>query len=381
MVGSPEKAAGCRTTKNKARVDLKTTMSKQRIDNHYVAQGYLRRWAGADSRLSVFRTLVSHEAVPTWKRQSTRGVAYHQHLYSRHALGGVTDDFERWLAEDVDGPSNGVLERVNREERLTPSDWAILVRFFAASQTRTPANLLQRIPVWNRTIEGQIEGALRRSIERAERGETEPQPSREEVFPGIELPMRVRVRKNDDGTKGIVEAQVVQGRPLWLAEIKRLVVVTSEHLRSLSWTILRAPEADEWLTSDDPVTRVVLSPEGNVTFGAGWKTPGALLYLPLSPRHLLYTVVGAKVPLKYTEMNAESARVVQECTVRGAHRMVFATSQSEFVATVRPRRVDREAYDRDREEWQRWHEDQTRAEEDIQDPSTWPTDIPPIPYE
>jgi Protein of unknown function (DUF4238) len=74
-------------------------------DNHYVPQGYLKQWASPQKRLWVYRILVSHPRVPVWKETSVRGVAYHQHLYTRLAAGRETDDFERWLDREFETPA------------------------------------------------------------------------------------------------------------------------------------------------------------------------------------------------------------------------------------------------------------------------------------
>ena len=53
-----------------------------RRKNHYVSEGYLKRWAGSDGRVQAYRVLVSHENVRLWRPSSPGGLAYQRHLYT-----------------------------------------------------------------------------------------------------------------------------------------------------------------------------------------------------------------------------------------------------------------------------------------------------------
>ena len=48
--------------------------------------------------------------------------------------------------------------------------------------------------------------------------------------------------------------------------------------------------------------------------------------------------------------------------------MIFAASADTEVPKLRPRVVNAEALQREREEWRNWHEDQTAAERNLRDP-------------
>lgn len=342
-----------------------------RRDNHYIPQSYLKRWANAMRMVWACRTLVSRASVPLWKLQSLRGVGYHEYLYAQLVHG---DAFEEWLADEVDAPSDPVLEKVAREERLTPDDWTVLLKFFAATQVRTPAFLLRRRQQWEKTMPDLLRKPLESAKKLLEKGGPVPPPKHEDPYlPTVDLPVRVRVRKNPAGEGGLIEANLVLGRTLWFREIERMAAHTFHHLRDLNWSILRPPQGQYWLTSDDPVTVAHVSPEGAVTFGGGWKVPGTALLLPLDPLHVMYARVGGRLPVKYSATTVDEADFVHQCTVRTAHRMVFAVAPDERVAEIRPRRVDEAAFEHERRVWATWDEEQSQAERDLQDEATWPT--------
>jgi hypothetical protein len=166
-------------------------------DNHYVSQAYLRRWASSDGRVEVFRTLVSHESVPDWRSHSLKGIAYHRHLYTQLGHGAESDVVERWLADAIDSPSEGVLSRVAAQERLAPADWDVLLRLFVASMARTPAYYFRRVPAWERDLKPMMERILKETVSAMEAGvEPGPGTDAEPLAKNVELPVRIRVRSN-----------------------------------------------------------------------------------------------------------------------------------------------------------------------------------------
>lgn len=335
-------------------------------DNHFVPRTYLRGWANTGGKLWVYRTLVSRASVPEWRAHSVRGVAHHEHLYTQFLASGESDAVEQWLATRIDSPAAQVLQRVAEESRLTAADWDVLLDFFAASQARTPASLLRRIPVWNREMQPMIDKTLRESAERLERGELVPaMNSKPTDEPFVDFPVNVRAREGAEGEDGVLELEVLLGRKLWLYELQRLVLVTSRQLRKSHWTILRARIGQPWLTSDDPVLCLNYSSPQSFSFTGGWGSPGTDLVLPLSPRHVLYTKIGSRVPVKYSPMPIEAATAIQRMTVLHAHRMVFAVEPDDIVMANRLRQVDHEAVERERREWEQFHSTHSEAEAEL----------------
>lgn len=119
-------------------------------DNHYVPQTYLKRWAGDNGKVWVYRTLVPHSNVHIWKQTSPKGFAYHEHLYTRLAAGIQTDEVERWLNHDFENPAAPVLQKVANDDRISKPEWEHLIRFLAAQHVRTPARMFEIIERWRR---------------------------------------------------------------------------------------------------------------------------------------------------------------------------------------------------------------------------------------
>ena len=333
-------------------------------DNQYVPRSYLKRWTYDGSRLWSYRVLVRHASVPLWRETSTRGVAYHQHLYTKAAASGESDEIERWLDAEFEAPAEEAIAKVVSDRRLSARDWRLLARFLAAQDVRTPARLMELMTRWSASLPELIQSTITESVaqleamtpsERASLGASIP--------PRDDLPFRVCVERRPGETGGWLKGETVSGRGLWLWSMRHLL--SGDALDALCqhrWTILTPPDGVTWFTSDDPVLKVNFNSLTDYTFGGGWGSVGTDLLLPLGPRHLLFTQIGRPVPSRGTQMPADKAAVVRRLVAEHAHRYIFASAPNPFVEHARPRTVNPDELKREMVEWQRWHAEQTAAE-------------------
>lgn len=335
-------------------------------DNHYVPRSYLKRWASAQLKLWSYRVLVSDARVPLWKHVSTRGVAHHEHLYTKVAAPGESDEVERWLDAEFEAPAEAAIEGVVSERRLRPSDWRLLARFFAAQDVRTPARLLENMSRWRASLQELMQNTLTRSAAQLEMmTPAERAKLRAEGSSRGDLPFRVSVERRVGEAGGWLKGETVSGRAMWLWSIQQLLTDSSRAFQTLQkhrWTILKPPVGESWFTSDDPVLKVNFNSLTDYTFGGGWGSVGTDLMLPLGPHHLLFTQVGKPVPPRGTRMGKEKAAVVRRLVAEHAHRHVFAKAPDPFLEKARPRVVDAAELQREALEWQRWHSEQSAAE-------------------
>ena len=87
--------------------------------------------------------------------------------------------------------------------------------------------------------------------------------------------------------------------------------------------------------------------------------------MPLGPEHLLYTQVGKRPPLRGERMTEEHAELVRQFTAEHAWRMIFAHEQETDVSVLRPRIVNPEEVQRERDQWSSWNEQQVLAEQEM----------------
>lgn len=337
-----------------------------RRDNHYVSLAYLKRWTSTESRVWAYRVLVSHSNVPLWKQASVRGLAYHAHLYTRVVATGHTDEVERWLDSDFESPAEDAIQKAVADARLTTQDWSRLIRFLAAQDLRTPARLMEMLQRWHRTLPKIVKDTLEKSVQGFKTAKREGRPiGRHSHVDSNNFPGRVTAETVPGEEGGTLRFETVAGRSLWLFSLKHLLTATVNSLLVHKWTILHSPEGIAWVTSDDPVVRLNYHDPNRYDFGGGWGSPGTEIFLPLSPRHLLYTKIGTRPPRRGEVVSAELAGWFQRFVIEHAHRFVFATSPDASVSRLRPRTVDAEAFADEVEQWRRWHEEQSAAEQDL----------------
>jgi hypothetical protein len=131
------------------------------------------------------------------------------------------------------------------------------------------------------------------------------------------------------------------------------------------WSILCAPDDLNWFSSDDPVVRLNYHSEDKYNFDGGWGSKGTEIFLPLSPRHLLYTRIGYRPPERGFVLPRVAAEFIRRAIAEHAHRNIFSNLPNEDIPKLRPRHVDAEIFRKEREGWRKWHEDQTKAEEEL----------------
>ncbi len=344
--------------------------------NHFVAQAYLSRWAGTDGRVARYQLLVSHPRVPAWDRRFPSGLARYQHLYTRAITGADSDDIERWLEKEFETPAQEALSKATSDARLTASDYERLARYAAAQDVRTPARLLEIL----HSAGGSVEKVMTESLERA--GELLKVAvndgvrfTRQDVpliadarANAAEFPARVRIEPGDTDATTRLHVDTVVGRAFWHWAMRHLLQNMTRHLVAHQWTILRSPAGFTWVTTDDPVVKLNGYGLDGFDFGGGWGSNGTVILLPLGPRHLLYTEIGGRPRPRGTILKSNDAEYLQAAMVQHAWRNVFATELDCAVESIRPRRIDSVAFNREREQWRRWPDEQSIAERGLKGP-------------
>lgn len=332
-------------------------------DNHYVPDSYLKRWGDLQGKVATYRFLVPHQNARVWIPHSPKSIAYHQHLYTRLAVGGETDEIETWFETEFETPAAGAIQRAVADQELSQEDWRQLIRFVAAQDVRTPASLMDRLRHWNEIlpnlVNGTLEGAVRKLKAAKRSGVAIPKanvPDDSELFP-----VRTFIRRPAGDGDAQIHVEATIGRSLWLWSLKRALTSTLNVLHKHHWTILHSPPGIEWLTSDNPVVRLNYRGQENFDFKGGWNSPGTVIFMPLSPTHLIYTQVGGGSP-ESTSTPFHLAAQIQRYTIEHAHRYVFSRTIDRQVALWRPRIVNSQAFHAEAEQWKAWHSEQSEAE-------------------
>jgi hypothetical protein len=331
--------------------------------NHYVPCMYLKRFADPAGCISEYRLLVSRQRVKQWKQVRISAVGYKRDLYTRCVLGTETDEVEKWLDQGFEHPADGPIGKVQRDEQLEASDWGVLVRFLASQIVRTPAFFIGMQPTWDKMMPGVLENSMRDVKEKLQRARDtgEPPPRVEHRDPA---PIPLRVHREDVPEEGIakITVEVLMGRSLWHNSMRHMLTSTVKVLLEHRWSILLAGFGLQFFTSDDPVVRLNYHSESQFDFNGGWGSVGTEIFLPLTPRHLLYTKVGSWSEPRGIILSDSETHNFRQMIARHAHRSIFALTQDSGIPQLRPRIVNARMVIDEEEQWRRWHEEQNQAE-------------------
>lgn len=329
-------------------------------DNHYVPKLYLKQWVH-EGRIPTYRVLVPHEKCSLWKDQSLKAVAFHQNLYTYVTRDGETDEFERWMDQEFESPAEEAIRRVLREQTLTPEHWRRLVRFALAQDVRTPARLREFLIRQSRSLKSKVDEIVEDSVRVLETAAKDGAPLPPVVAQNDNpFPAKIIVHRNEDGS-GAIEVKTTAGRRMWVWQMRNLLTTTVRQLDQHRWTILRAPAGISWPTTDNPLVRLNYAGPGRYDFGGGWGINNVDIFLPLSPRHLLYTCVGRRPPPRGTVLGYADAARLRRIIVEHADRMVFAQDKTD-IHVIRPRQVSADAVKAEQAVWQNCHREQSEAE-------------------
>lgn len=337
-------------------------------DNHYVPHSYLKRWADTKGDVWSYRILVPHAKSSLWKAHSPKSLGYHQHLYTRMTANGESDEVERWFDTDFESPAGHALQYAVTDRRLSPEDWKLLVRFLAAQDARTPARLHERLQDWHKTLPSHVAEIARDAVRKLEEAKRAGLPIPiEEPYADAELfPVNTRIEIEPGEETGVLRVETTVGRSLWLWSLRHLLTRTLNVLHQHRWTILRSPPEIEWLTSDNPVVRLNYHDPQRYDFKGGWNSTGTVIFMPLSPTHLMFTQIGPGPRLQRgTTVSLDFAMQIQKFTVEHAHRYVFGHAPNAQAALWRPRTVNPQGFHAEAEQWKSWNDDQSKAEREI----------------
>jgi len=335
-------------------------------ENHYVPRAQLRRWSTDGRTVWAYRLLVSHSSVPEWRRMSVRSLASQRDLYSIASRDGELDEFERWIAGEYEQPANRAVDKVTSGARLRRDDWQSLARFVALQDVRTPLGFHNMMRQLERDLPAVMNQTMRDGLEEFQRrGRRAAKPS---VIPDeyAELSKLIKVTvhepPNSETKEASLRAEMVLGRQSWIAYMRYLLQGrAAAALCDHKWSIVEAPEEIEWPLTDHPVLKLNYYGPGRYDFRGGWGRRGGNIFMPITPRHLLFVQIGEDSGRKLT-VSRETSLLFRSLLLERAHRWVFATRPMDWVSQQRPRRVDPEAFRSEREMWERWHEDQSAAE-------------------
>ena len=340
--------------------------------NHYVPQSYFRRWSADGHKVWAYRVLVPHVDYPIWELRSIRGLAVRAHLYTSVAGGEESDDVERWLQREVEEPALPVLDRLCSGEpakSLTANDRKRLARYVAALWARSPLYYEEHTRMMGDHLQSILQPTMQRAITELEGALKKGKPRPIPLTEGVRMSsLAVKVQRGPEGgSDPRLEANIVVGREMWLDSMKRIINTLYVHLEKHQWQVLRPPPRWTWFTTDHPLLRLNFESSEKYDFKGGFGSKGTDLVLPLSPEHLLHARIGHPPP-EITELPPGTATQIKGCIAQNAFRWIVADAPAPKAEWFMPRVVSLEHYRAEEERFSRYHEEQSAAQRELENP-------------
>jgi len=334
-------------------------------NNHFVPQFYLKQWSNDGIHLWSYRTLVSHKNVHEWTYLPLSGVAYQRDLYTSHSNGEEVDEFEKWLEREFENPAQDSIKRVIKGYSLTKPDAVRLATFLGSQDVRTPLSYIESMEEWNKNLPHFLREATEKALQRFEQKEGKdrirtPINDNDQFFKDSFNFQILPPNKSDD-KQGYIRVSVDIGRKLWIEKQKLLLTKTIKALQEHKWSIVYPAQGCKWFTSDHPVIRLNYYDGSMYDLKGGWGKEGGSIFMPISPNHLFFTEIGKEFPDQFT-LTPEQTKKFQNFLAERSYRWIFSDKPEKFISKMRPRNVDPKAFIQEAEQWRRWHEQQSQAE-------------------
>jgi Protein of unknown function (DUF4238) len=291
--------------------------------NHWVPAFYLGAFTTRGRRDDPL-VIYDREQRDKVLRIPPHAIALERDLYVvMHPEQGVlTDEIERFLATDVEGPfvsvrnhlafgvANGLTGKLSRDEE------GVLATFLAFQQVRTPAfrERMEMMTGWAGAMFAHTFSSNPEAVQRAGIATRNKRPSRAFVR---------SIRRALEQEHIVVEPSEKAWLQFALKQVPELISI----IKSLPRRVFYAPSGIEVPTSDSPLVIVRRTDQAHYTHGGGWVEPNVEVILPLSPSSVL--VLGSALTLFDDHGSPEWWAQVRQRIATGAHRWLFSNTEDQ----------------------------------------------------
>ncbi|MFT5195114.1 MAG: hypothetical protein ACI85U_002133 [Candidatus Promineifilaceae bacterium] len=335
-------------------------MAQTTRNNHFVPQFYLQQWSMDSQKIWEYPILVSHKNVPDWSLKSIRNVAFQRDLYTQFEDGIEIDEFENWLKQEFEDPVQESLKKVLKDDPLTSNDWNLLVGFLASQDLRTPTsyiNLMKMRSELQTSLQSTLEDSVRR-MEDSIHNKNELPPHADIDDSLFDDSLKVEITADPGSSQRFIGVNLTLGRRFWLEQQKHMmnkIGVLKDH----KWSVYRPARGLDWFTSDHPVVKLNYYAGGKYDLKGGWARKGGNIFMPLSPRHLLFTEVGGDLP-DTKKLSPKMTRELQAFLAERGRKSIYSHKKLPIIKKLRPRTVDSEVYKLEEAQLQNWHDQQSK---------------------
>lgn len=326
--------------------------------NHYVPEFYLKNWSQDGHMIQTYRILVSHPKVPYWEPQPISSSAMWYDFYTRVEDGKEIDDFEKRFNEQFETPAKPVIEKLLNEEKITYDERLVLSRFIFAQFVRTPAHYARQTELAEKLFPTIIEETalnLPKMIKQRRISTFSCPTSKKEtnLFP-------LKITRETENDRFKVDSII--GKGLYLHTLQRQLSSVLKVAEMHDWRIIHAANDISFPTSDDPVICLNFNNITDYNFEGGWKKRNGCIFMPLSPRLLIFTQIGKKGPYSSLDYSEKYSLLFRNMIIQHAYRYVFSLHPQKGMLRLQPRVVNKLLFEQEKESMINWHMQQIQME-------------------
>lgn len=321
---------------------------KDKRNNHYVPKVYAKQWCYSKKRVWCYDLLLLDNRQPCWNSRNIKDFMKLRDFYSLGQTDDIDDSIERYFEIEYENRINSVLAKIRNGTALENSEMKDLIEFAILQMVRTPKWFERHTRQSNDVLSAALESFLTpyyRVIPISEMEVASSEafkmtiPAKSSPFPSL------KVHGLIDATRGLAAIEHDSTRESYLHGIDQVINgKVGEHLRNCHWHIYRTSSKCLLPTSDNPF--VSLGRIGDqYTVHGSLDEAGTLLFMPVSPYHILYTIVGSQNEINGYVSDADLFEdVLTQAIVCNAWRQVISIERNSTFESIRRPYVDAKLY-------------------------------------
>lgn len=335
-------------------------MDNLKKDNHYVSQFYLKNFSFNGKEVYVYRTLVSHEKVPVWNKQSIKSIGKQPHLYTQIVHGEESDEIEDYFERKYETPVQEAYYKAINDKKLNSIDWNNLIKFIASQILRTPSAFINHMELMDKIVPNTLENTANKISSKLKDNtfgiNTAYEEDKKYAFFKENFPFNIEI----DEENKTVKVGAIIGRKSWLVSAQHVLMRLTPVLLSHKWSIVNVHKDIELFTSDDPIICLNYYDRGKYDFKGGWGNLNSEIIFPISPSKFVYTKVGNKKIKSKSYLNYEMSEMIKSFIAKHSYRYIYSKTEQKYMKKYRERIIDEVIYKNESEAWKNWHKEQSK---------------------
>lgn len=315
--------------------------------NHFVSKCYLEMWENSNRNIQVYKKLITDKNEALWREKKSSQIGYLNNFYivydgeSKDDNEQYSDKFEDIFNNTYENRLKKILKKIDDEKELENAEWTTIFKFISVQRFKTIDGFLRIKEISSKKFEKTIKSAVNK-INKEIRAGTSLTHSLENKS-DLKLPIFIEsriVRERHLDLKIVY----INGRSVWLNCLDRLINSHYKFLQKHTWSLVKAPLNKEWITSDNPVITLNYYNIDNYDFKGGLNSLNSNIIVPLSPKFLLFTQIGVKMPLVWGA-SIDFYELIIKLICENATVSIFCRNKNNLVNKYVDRNVDKSAHE------------------------------------